>query len=311
METKKGIVLIAAGHPVYTHYAVNLAMSIRDHSDIPIVLYAHGVGVNYLFQDQKDLFTEIRELPPHTYITYSGAHYVKAKLFLYELSPFEETLFLDTDMIFCDSRISGKKVEHIFLENQDKEIQFASRGDKTMDEGIRSEWVNLKEVQAIHGFNHWYEVSSEVIYFKKGDVSKSVFDKALYYYDNPGMETKRWTVVDGRPKLEEKPNAIAEFAGGIPDEVPFSMALESTGVKINGTYSPSYWQPHFFNRVKSDSDIQKNYYLVSIGGALLQPNTKRLYNTLARYYSEKTEHKRPPYQAVEKKSVLKTERRFV
>lgn len=312
MDNKtKGVVLISGGHPMYSHYAANLAMSIRDHSDIPIVLFYEGAGLSYLFQDQKDLFTDILELPIEYYMTTDGARYVKAKLHLYDLSPFDETLFLDVDMIFSDTRISGKKIEDLFKENEMREIQFACRGEKKMDEGIRSEWVNLSEVKNIHGFDHWYELSSEFIYFKKGETAQKVFDTALNYYDNPGMEIKRWIVENGRPKLEEKPNAIAEFAGGIPDEVPFSFALEKLGVKIKAPYLPSYWQPFYFAKTIPDVEVQRRFPLVSIGGAALQPNTQRIYNTLAKYYAGKTLHKRSPYQAVAKKEVLNKERRFI
>lgn len=311
MDNKtKGVVLIAAGMPLYTHYAANLAMSIRDHSGIPIVLFTEGAGINYLFQDQKDLFTDILELPVEFYMTIDGPRYVKAKLHLYDLSPFDETLFLDVDMIFSDTRLSGKKIEDLFKENEKREIQFACRGEKKMQEGIRSEWVNLTEVKNIHGFDHWYELSSEVIYFKKGETAQKVFDTAIQYYDNPGMGIKRWVIENGHAKLEEKANAIAEFAGGIPDEVPFSMALEKTGVKIQAPYLPSYWQPQYFAKLIPDAEVQRRFPLVSIGGAALQPNTKRIYNTLVKHYASKTIHNRT-YWAVAKKDVLKKERRFI
>lgn len=306
----KGIVLIAGGHPLYVHYAHNLAMSIRSHSDIPIVLFTQGAGLSFLFEDQKQMFTDILELPPEFYMVDGKPHFVKAKLHLYDLSPFDETIFLDSDMIFCPINLSNKPIEKLFEENADCEIQFACRGEKKMDEGIRSEWVNLPEMKNIHGFDHWYEVSSEVIYFKKGDVARDVFDKAIYFYSNHGMETKKWVIENGAFKMEQKPNAITEFDGGIPDEVPFSMALEATRVKIKAPYIPSYWQPQYFNRVIPDVQIQQNHYLVSIGGATLQPNTERIYNNLVKHYSQKTIHKRPPYNAVAKMSILKERRKI-
>lgn len=299
----KGICLIACGpHPLYTHYAYNLAMSIRAHSDLPIVLYHQGPGLSQLFEDQKEVFSDIQELPYEFYMNNGEPHWVKPKLHLYDLSPFDETIFLDADMIFSPF----KNIENLFLENSDREIQFACRGEKRMDEGLRSEWVNLNEVQEVHGFEHWYEVSSEVIYFKKGDIAKDVFDYALDYYSNPKMGIKKWVRSQSLSwEVENKPNCIMEFAGGIPDEVPFSLALEATGTKIKAPYTPSYWQPQYFNKITPDVQVQKNYYLISIGGAALQPNTQRIYNNLVKHYSQKTLMKRAPYQAVAKQRLLK------
>lgn len=292
----RGVILIAAGHPYYSHMAYNLALSIRHHSDVPIVLFYEGAGINYLFEDQKEIFTDIQELPEEFYMNEGNPHYVKPKIHLYDLTPFDETIFLDADMIFSPF----KMIEDLFEENKNREIQFACRGEKRMDEATKSEWVNLSEIQNIHGFNHWYEVSSEVIYWKQGEVAQMFFDTAIDYYSNHGMNIKRWV----GDKLEEKENAIQEFAGGVPDEVPFSLALEKTGVKIVAPYIPSYWQPAYFTKIIPDLDIKKNFYLVSAGGAMVQSNIKRIYDNLAKHYTQNTTKKRSFYQLIPKQKIL-------
>ena len=292
----RGIVLIAAGHPMYTHYAHTLAMSIRNHSKIPIVLFHHGGGIKYLFPDQMEVFSEVFEIPEEFFMVDGKTQYIKTKVHLYDLTPFDETIFVDADTIFSPF----KTIEALFDENKDCEIQFACRGDKTMEEDTKSEWVNLKEIQDKFGFDHWYELSSEVIYWKQGDVAQDVFDRAKFYYTNHGMDVKRWV----GDKLEDKVNAIQEFAVGIPDEVPFSIALEQLGIKIKSPYVPSYWQPAYFNKVIPDIQIQKEHYIISAGGATVQPNIKRIYDNLAKHYSQKTKRKRPAYQLVAKQKLL-------
>lgn len=292
----RGIVLIAAGHPLYTHYAYNLALSIRVRSDIPIVLFYQGDGITYLFDDQKAVFSDRFEIPLEYYAVGDRHEYIKIKTHLYEMTPFDETIFLDADMILSPF----KNIEDLFNENKDCNIQFACRGDKKMSEGIHSEWVNLKEVAAIFDIDHWYELSSEVIYWKQSEQAQAVFETAKYYYSHHGMDRKRW--VNG--KLEIKDNAIMEFAGGIPDEVPFGIALEKCGVKIRSPYLPSYWQPYYFTKIHSEIDIQKNFYLISTGGATKQTNIERLYNNLCKHYSQQTEKKRVPYQLQEKRKLI-------
>lgn len=293
----RGIILIASGHPYYTHMAYNLAMSIRFHSEIPIILFHDTIGIKYLFKDQQEVFTDMVELPHEFYYVDGKAQYVKSKLHIYDLSPFEETVFLDADMIFSPY----KKVEDLFDENRDKLIQFACRGERSMADKTKSEWVTLSEIQAVHGFTHWYELSSEVIYFKKCEQVQEFFDIANYYYHSHGMEVKRWV----NNVLEKKVNAIQEFAGGIPDEVPFSLAFEKSGMKITAPYRPSYWQPEFVNKTIPDVDIQKKHYLISAGGATMQPNIKRIYDNLAKHYARHTVHKRPPYQLRAKRDLIK------
>lgn len=283
----RGIVLIAAGHPMYTHMAYNLALSIRNHSNIPIVLAYAGPGITYLFDDQKDIFTDIFEIPKEFYTTTDGrTQWIKTKVHLYDLTPFDETLFLDSDMIFSPF----KKVEDLFMEIEENEIQFACRGDKTPDDTLKSEWTNLKDVQRVYGFNHWYELSSEVIYWKQGEIAKEFFDHAIEYYTNLSSD---------KPLID-----VHAFAGGIPDEVPFSLSLESLGIKINSPYAPSYWQPAHFNKITPDVQIQKNYYLISTGGAAVQPNIKRIYSNLTKFNSQKTEKKRAPYPLIAKQNLL-------
>lgn len=302
----RGVVLIALGHPLYTHMAYNLALSLRFHSDIPIVLFTQGGGINYLFADQKEIFSEIRELPQEFYIVDGKEHFIKSKLHLYDLTTFDETIFIDSDTIFSPY----KKIENLFDDNKDCEIQFACRGDKQMEEGIKSEWVNLSEVKEIHGFNHWYELSSEFIYWKQGEVAQKVFDTAIDYYSNHGMGIKKWVAVNGKLQIENKPNCIMEFAGGIPDEVPFSMSLESTQTKIKSPYVPSYWQPAYFTKVIPDEKIKQDFYIISAGGATKQPNIERIYNNLAKFYCSKTERKRVHYMLPEKRREL-TERKSI
>lgn len=296
----RGVVLIAAGHPLYTHYAFNLALSIRDHSSIPIALFYQGAGLSQLLPYQHHVFSQIEEIPKEYYTENGKEVFIKVKTHLYDLTPFDETVFLDADMVFSPF----KKIEDLFDENKDREIQFACRGDKNMQDNIHSEWVSLPEIKEKFGFEHWYELSSEVIYFKKGETAKKVFDLAKHYYSNHGMNIKRWVVVAGKYELEKKPNAITEFAGGVPDEVPFSIALEVAGVKIKSPYVPSYWQPQHFKKITSDVEVKKNYYLISIGGKKLQTNTERIYNSLMSHYHRMAGIKRSPYPAQIKEKLL-------
>lgn len=296
----KGYLLLATGHPMYSHYAFNAAAAIRCNSKLPIALIHEGAGLSQLFDNQREVFDQLIPIDPELLKENGIRQDIKGKLSLYDLSPFDETVFLDVDLTISPMR----KLDELF--DQEFPLQFGCRGEKTMEEGVRSEWVKLPEIKKIFGFTHWYDLSSEFIYFKKSPEVKNVFDDAKYFYSNHGMGIKRWI----GDKLEDKEDSIMEFAGGVPDEVPFALSLEKNNFKIRAPYTPIYWQPQFFNKMISDTEVKKNYYGISIGGAVLQPNTERIYNQLTKHYIPRLGIDREPYKAVVKMRELPERKRI-
>lgn len=297
MLIKKGIVLIATGHNYYTHMALNLAVSLRYKSSLPITLFHSGSGIEFLFEDQKSIF-DLRELPYECILEKGNVEPYKAKTFIYDLSPYDETLYLDVDMIFSPY----KCVDDIFKELKDIQLQFACHGEKNMDQSTFSEWVDLKDVKEKYGFNHWFDVSSEFIYFKKSDEVKKVFDDAKEFYSTHGLQLKQLKREGMQP--------VTMFQSGTPDELPFSLSLEKNNYCMTSPYFPSYWQPRYFTKTKGDQDIWKEFYLLSAGGAYLQPNVKRMYDNQMKNYFRLMGLTRPPYQLIAKSQIMK-ERKFI
>ena len=287
----KGIVLIAVGHPYYTHMAYNLAVSIRTKADVEITLFHEEEGLNYLFDDQKKIFNLMPM--PLCNITENGKREpYKAKTCIYDLSPYEQTLFLDVDMIMSPY----KSVDQIFFDMEDIKLQIACHGEKNMDESLKSEWVELAEVKEKYGFNHWYDLSSEFIYFEKCDYTKQFFDDAKYFYSHHGLKLKEYSEGGFDPQ--------PMFKSGTPDELPFSLSLEKNGYKINAPYFPSYWQPRYFNRTRPEQEIWNNFYLLSAGGAAIQSNVKRMYDNITKTYFRMMGIDKVPYQLQAKRNLM-------
>ena len=287
----KGIILLATTVPYYTHMAYNLAVSIRNKSDIEITLFHEGAGLDYLFEDQKKIFNLIPL--PLCYITENGKREpYKAKTCIYDLSPYDETLYLDVDMIFSPY----KSADQIFQELKGTPLQFAVHGEKTMDENLKSEWVDLSEVKEKYGFNHWYDLSSEFIYFEKCDATKKIFDDAKEFYSTHGLKLKEFKEEGREPQVM--------FKSGTPDELPFSLSLEKNNYKIKAPYYPSYWQPRYFNKIKKEEEIWNNFYLLSVGGAVSINYIKRIYDNRAKTSFQKMGIDRVPYQLVNKRQIM-------
>src|SRR5690349_4651451 len=104
----KGIVLIALGNAHYGRMAANTAASIR-HSDpdVNIHLVYTGGAISHLSDKHKVLFTSMAPCPQHCYTQQGAVNYLKAKTHIWELSPYEETILIDVDLlIFGQNRVS-------------------------------------------------------------------------------------------------------------------------------------------------------------------------------------------------------------
>jgi len=81
-----GIVLVASMSKAYYTSAVRLACSIRDYSNFPITLFTHE---SFVQENHRNLFDNIiTNIPVH----------IRAKLWGISKSPYENTLYLDSDM---------------------------------------------------------------------------------------------------------------------------------------------------------------------------------------------------------------------
>lgn len=285
-----GIILIALGHPYYSHMAYNLAVSIKYHGDIPITMICSKGSLNQLHDWQRHIWDEV-EIDLNQLQRNGNIEYLKAKTLIYDLSPYDKTIFLDVDTLL----LPFKNFNDLFKLNG---LVFANRGE-VAEGGGKSQWVDVKEIFTTYDINHWYDLSSEFIYFEKSDLNKKVFDDAKKYYDDDSIP-----VVTFKEKHKEKKNGITMFAGGKPDEIPFGIAIEKNNIRFQSPFLPSYWQPQYFNVSKTEDFIKKNFYMLSAGGAFVQSNVKKIYDQTAKGYFSHNKIKKEPYRLVAKSKLI-------
>lgn len=286
----KGVVLIALGVPYYAHMAYNLAVSIRYHGDIPITIIHGGNSLNQLQSWQRDIWNEV-EIDLYRLKRNGTIEYLKAKTFLYELSPYEKTIFLDADTILTPF----KNFNDLFkLEG----VIFANRGEVT-EGGGKSQWVDVRDIFKVYQINHWYDLSSEFIYFDRSELNKKFFEDSQKYYDDDSIP-----VVTFKEKNKQGKEGITMFAGGKPDEIPFGIAVEKNNIRFESPFLPSYWQPQYYNKAQTSDHIKRNFYMVSAGGAFVQSNIKKIYDDLAKAYFSKAKINKIPYQLVAKSKLM-------
>jgi len=111
----RGIMLVATGHPYYGNMAYNLAISIKSVEDISIAVVFTGASLSHLSASQVAIFDHKIEAPDD-YRTGFGV-----KLHLDQLTPYDQTLCLDVDMLWL-----SRKPSDLFDELNGKQFRKAS-----------------------------------------------------------------------------------------------------------------------------------------------------------------------------------------
>lgn len=259
----KGVVLIAGGHRNYGRMAMNCCMSIKAGSpDTNVTLLRHGDAGNHIAL--PGLFDRIIDLPEDVV---SGS-YLRPKVFLDRLSPYDETIFIDADVLF----FVVKDIQNLFEELKDVEFTVGCRDGFLLSQSkSRMQWLEKEDLaQYFDGDPMVYNLSSEFMYFKKTEDVTELFDMARYYFDHPPQNHKR-------------------FAGGVPDELPFQMAI-SVCNKLKPhrvPFLPFFWYP-FVKRNPSVGELYRSeYWGFSIGGNVMVKYQTDILESYAKFLSKK------------------------
>lgn len=271
----KGILLIALGHSNYYKMAAALAASIRVCDTLPICLIT-DIEVP---EKHKFLFDKIKKPSKKSITTSSGnTEYIMAKLYMYDFSPYEETIFLDVDQIM----IPNAKLSPIFIELQNVDLTFSNTGLAET-----SVWCDMKEVKNIYGDKPFWNFHSELVYFKKGDKVKAYFDVAKKVF------------------LENKITSATKFSGAtMADELAFQVAAIITGLYPHKeNYTPNFWYER--NQLLGNKYPYQltDFVTYSIGGKVTPSRIKANYDVLSISYFNKLGLSHP-YKVVSKQNFL-------
>ena len=264
MECKKGIVMIAAGHYIYGNWALNLAMGLKQtDSKTNITLLWKG-DVKQQIEKYISVFDNVIEIPNECIVRNGLTSYLRTKVCLYDLSPYDETIYIDADVMW----FPFKPISQIFEQLKDIDITIGNRGKTDLNTDPKLIWSDPKEMRSIYGDVTIWNLSSEFMYFKKNDKVKEFFDIAKDVFDNPQVTYTR-------------------FSGTVPDELAFQIAMIKTGIKPHKeNYLPFYWEP-YEKKNKSLGDLYKqDWYGYSIGGCQLTVQQKSQYDALAKMYAK-------------------------
>ena len=265
----RGIVFIALGSPQYGRMAANAAASIRfSDKEIKIHLVYTPGAITHLSEQHKALFSSMEECP-QKYITKKGKQeYIKAKTCIYDLSPFDETIMLDVDLVIFGGRSMSKLFDELSAQC-DFTMQnrgFADLSKEQLDESYCM-WCNIKEVKEAYELtdSRFYMLASEFVYFKRTDENKKFFNLVRQIYDKP------------------KVNGL-KFDSGLPDELAFDIA--AAVLKKYPHMDGKVWIHWFAMEGKMVwKEVLNNYYGYSVGGNQTPNDVKLRYEQLTKAHA--------------------------
>lgn len=160
----QGYITLAIGPPLYLELAINLALSLKLNDPTRPVCVVVEKGAT-LPSHYKPFVDHLAYLEPR-----SGFHGCLNKLRMHELSPFDETMFVDSDCILVKNDMDRHWEKHA-------SDGFTIAGDKVST----GHWYGFSIAEALDALEIGYMVrmNSGVFYFRNGSRTRSFFDTAL------------------------------------------------------------------------------------------------------------------------------------
>ncbi len=269
-KPKRGVLILALGHANYGNMAANLAASIRfGDKQIPIHLVWHGDALNHFTPAHFALFGSTQEIPL-AYITKGDKRsYFKAKTHLYDLSPFDETLYLDADMLWHGGTKPIKQAFELLRRAdftiQNRDYVDLARTDIKPDEWL---WADPNEVKRAYNITEGklMGLHAELVYFKRNEANRLYFEKVKEIYNSP-LATP------------------TPFAGDLADEYAFAIASVLTGRYPHAApFMLVYWYLLAYQRTSQLARVTNEWFAFSAGGINPPAKMKEMYNLLAQAY---------------------------
>jgi hypothetical protein len=290
--SKRGVLIIALGNSYYGQLAANLAASLKFTApNIPIHLVWAEDALTHLSEQKKGLFDSTQECPHEYFHVDRGGverkSYVKAKTHMYDLSPFEETIFIDADVIMCPYLTVDKMFDQ--LAHLDFTMENRSRVNLAeIQPGADYLWADIQDIKKTFKISQGflYGLHSEFVYFKRNQTVRKFFTSVKKYFKDPKVKMTH------------------VFDGDIPDEFAFAMAMIEHGLYPHECpFIPLYWFLTDRGKGTSMQYVHANYSGYSVGGNQTPQSVIQNYNSMARAYFQRlgVQH---PFRLIRKRSVL-------
>jgi len=261
-----GVCIVAVGYPIYGNYAFNLALSLKAHDpEIKIAILYESEALSNLNDIERKFFDYFIEIPKSDFIIDSKPEYMRAKLLVNKYTPFEHTIYLDSDTIWLD-----KKISWLFGELYNKEFVI----------GFNAFWDVQKRRSTKSGYTYWCRDENEAVKYHKLEEVMPQTVSGFYYFKKGEYTDKIFETA--RSIFSDKNAPYNKFAGGMPDEYALNIALGLLN------YRQDEFNPIYFDKLHGaieGESIYKNFWGIAIGGNRVSVRVQDIYNRLVKKYS--------------------------
>ena len=287
----RGIFILALGHPFYGRMAFNLAVSIRNQDPtVKIAIGYSGESLKELFRyNITEVVTDLIEVPIECTLKRGHVENLRAKLEILNISPYDYTLFLDADTIWSPGKPASQLMD--LLMDVEFTIQTKGHVDMANKEQVNAadrDWCHPRDIKNAYAIKTGllFTIYSEFMWIAKTERNTRLFETALSIYDNPRVD-------------------FLEFAGGMPDELPLSIAMTLLKIQPHQLeFIPIYWEHREKLQLHQKPELlNTDFWLYSIGGKVTPAYVKNHYNHLAAVAFQ-IRGLRYPYTATNKREFL-------
>lgn len=289
-----GILLLAMGSPAYGNYAANLAMSIKfNYPNIPIAIGYAGQAISHIKGDKRiELFDHIIEIPEAYYKSGSNFAWIKAKNYIHSITPFENTLFLDADIVLFTKR--ELNLELVMDELKDVSFTMANRDFIDLSKDDINEnyslWVNIADAKKAWELSgNYYSCHSEFVWFKKSETIEffklvEEIAEQLSTFERPKLPKDKGTTIVNGVNVRR-----AIFGDGTPDELPFAIAMCKLKFYPHKTpYIKIFWENTEDKKLLYNlPKLYTEFIGLSWGGNNTPKRTKEIYDQICKFYSSR------------------------
>ncbi|HMO36570.1 MAG TPA: hypothetical protein PKA06_11055 [Gemmatales bacterium] len=248
----RGILIICTGHWLYGRMTYNLALSIKAAGiqDPVCVIYTDS-ALSHLNDQQKRLFDHMIKVEP--------TDFRKIRTHLNELSPYDETLALDADMVWLDAKLD--RLWPVLDQTPLTSANFGSVDKETgkdTSNGFYRFWADYADIVKSYPIKgKLYKCLATVMLFRKCKEVDKVFKLWRECLEKPKCKTDFWN-------------------GGVADEFGLNIALNLCGIEPH----KDYWEPAIWDSKIPISDLRKKYYCFNFGGNVRSRRDRELYDLL-------------------------------
>lgn len=269
---KQGILIFACGHPFYGRMAYNLALTIKAVENIPIAVVCTPHSISHVGNSQRAVFDYVIDCPVDVPVGCG------CKLWANDLTPFEETLLFDADMLW----LPNKKPSQLFDQMTGVDFTAITEGYYDCTENKQHDintkyffWADCEEIKTKFKTksDKIYQWRSEVVFFRKNKQTNQVFNSAKRIYRKPNLET------------------MMKYAGGVADELAINISAAIHDVHPHRfKWQPSFWFMQHGGNIPTLEYLYANYSLVSFGSNFASGSAKQLYNRIVKAACYKMGH---------------------